>query len=145
MLCFLGKKTKSDQKTSENNHIRQFFLSDLPVLRFWVTTKCIANQTQIGRFKREFDASKIANRGSKAIRANRADAMKIGVFMRINSSESPRFTFRIAGPSTLPCHLSSTVSSPSQKKGEVQRKQRIRTRKGKIAYASATAIMNPAT
>ena len=43
----------------------------------------------------------MANRRFEAIRANPFRIMKIGVFLRINSRESPRFVLRIAGPSKM--------------------------------------------
>ena len=46
-----------------------------------------------------FGGLKIANRGFEAIRANRSHVMKAGVFLQIDSRESPRFALRIAGPS----------------------------------------------
>ena len=51
-----------------------------------------------------FGGLKIANRRFEAIRANRSNFVKIGVFLRIDSRESiraiARFALRIAGPST---------------------------------------------
>ena len=47
---------------------------------------------------------KIANRRFEVIRANRSNVMKVmkvGVFLRIDSCESPRFAVRIAGSSKV--------------------------------------------
>ena len=41
----------------------------------------------------------VANRRFEAIRANHSRVMKLGVFLRIDSRESPRFELRMAGPS----------------------------------------------
>ena len=46
-----------------------------------------------------FEGLKIANRRFEAIRANRTHVMKTGVFLRIDSRESPRLALQIAGPS----------------------------------------------
>ena len=58
-----------------------------------------------------FEGLKIANRRFEAIRANRSIIMKIGVFLRIDSRESPRFALRIARPSKV------RTGSPHRKKG----------------------------
>ena len=42
---------------------------------------------------------KIANCSFEAIRANCQRIMRIGIFLRIDSCESPRFALRIRGPS----------------------------------------------
>ena len=52
----------------------------------------IAIQLRFVRFKRASDVEKqIANPGFQAIRVNRANAMKTGFLLRIDSRESPRF------------------------------------------------------
>ena len=48
-----------------------------------------------------FGGLKTANHRFEAIRANCSHIVKIGLFLRIDSRESPRFALRIAGPSKL--------------------------------------------
>ena len=57
---------------------------------------------------------KIANRRFEAIRSNRSHVMKIGVFLRIDSRESPRFALRIAGPSEFFRNFSGVSAGKSQ-------------------------------
>ena len=53
--------------------------------------------------KSRFGGLKNANRGFEveAIRANRSHVLKIGVSLRIDSRESPRFALRVAGLSKM--------------------------------------------
>ena len=63
--------------------------------------------------KSRFGALKFANQRLEAIRANCSNVMKIWVFLRIDSRESPRFVLRIVGPSKPPDTLWRVPPLPS--------------------------------
>ena len=77
--------------------------------------------------------AKIANRRFGAIRANRPET---GVFLRIDSRESPRFALRVAGPSKL-CDAESLAASEA-----LRREWTLRTdsRQGQLCWKKSPRL-----